>query len=136
MYRFVFYEKPGCSGNARQKEILKSYGLEICEESLIDTKWTKESLKEFFSDLEVKEIFNIFAPKVKNGMIDISKLTLDEAIELMIEEPILIKRPLIDINGTKICGFDINKINKKLQMNISLDKKVDTCLSSDICTTV
>lgn len=136
MYQFIFYEKTGCSGNARQKEILKNYGINIEVRSLLDTKWTKESLGLYFQDLSVKEIFNVFAPQVKNGMIDIASLSKDEAIELMINEPILIKRPLIDINGTKICGFDINKINKKLQTNIFLVKKVDTCLSSDSCVSV
>lgn len=136
MYQFIFYEKPACSGNSRQKEILKSYGIEIIVKDLLATKWTFESLASYFEGLKTTEIFNIFAPQIKNGLIDITTISKDDAIKLMIENPILIKRPLIDINGTKICGFNIEKINKKLDINISFDKKVDTCLSSNKCTNV
>ena len=133
MYQFIFYEKSGCLGNIRQKEILKSYGLNIVVKNLLKIKWSYEELYSYFEDLEPSQMFNIFAPQVKSGSIDINSITKYDAIKLMIENPILIKRPLIDINGTKICGFDLKKINKELDINILLDKKIDTCFSSDKC---
>ena len=54
----------------------------------------------------------------------------------MIKEPILIKRPLLDINGIKLCGFNIEQINKLLNVNIDTNKKLNTCSSSDSCTNV
>jgi hypothetical protein len=35
-------------------------------------------------------------------------MTLDEegALSIMLDQPILIRRPLIDRNGQKFCGFD------------------------------
>ena len=64
------------------------------------------------------------------------EVSKEEAINLMIKNPILIKRPLLDINGTKICGFDIEKINNLLNTNIDTNKKLNTCSSSDSCTNV
>lgn len=135
-YNFTFYEKTGCSGNAKQKELLKSHNISFSVKSLLDTSWTKESLSEFFRGLETKDIFNPFAPQIRDKEIDISKLSKDEAINLMIKNPILIKRPLLDINGVKICGFNIEKINELLNTNIDTNKKLNTCSSSDSCINV
>ena len=135
-YNFTFYEKTGCSGNAKQKELLKSHNISFSVKSLLDTSWSKESLGEFFKGLDTKDIFNPFAPQIRDKEIDISKLSKDEAIELMIKNPILIKRPLLDINGVKVCGFDIEKINELLNVNIDTNKKLNTCSSSDSCTNV
>lgn len=135
-YNFTFYEKTGCSGNAKQKELLKSHNISFSVKSLLDTSWTVETLNEFFKGLEIKDIFNPFAPQIRDKEIDISKLSKDEAINLMIKNPILIKRPLLDINGVKICGFDIEKINELLNTNIDPNKKLNTCSSSDSCTNV
>ena len=135
-YNFTFYEKTGCSGNAKQKELLKCHNISFSVKSLLDTKWTSESLNQFFEGLELIDIFNPFAPQIRDKEIEISKLSFDEAINLMIQNPILIKRPLLDINGVKICGFDIEKINKLLNTNIDTNKKLNTCSSSDSCTNV
>jgi len=135
-YNFTFYEKTGCSGNAKQKELLKSHNISFSVKSLLDTSWTKETLSEFFKGLETKDIFNPFAPQIRDKQIDINSLSKDEAITLMIKNPILIKRPLLDINGVKICGFDIKKINELLNTNIDTNKKLNTCSSSDSCTNV
>ncbi|MDD2896629.1 MAG: arsenate reductase family protein [Aliarcobacter sp.] len=135
-YNFTFYEKTGCSGNAKQKELLKSHNISFSVKSLLDTKWTTQTLGEFFKGLEVIDIFNPFAPQIRDNEIDINTLSKDEAIELMIKNPILIKRPLLDINGVKLCGFDIEKINELLNTNIDTNKKLNTCSSSDSCTNV
>lgn len=129
----IFYEKTGCGGNARQKKLLESEGISFEVRSMLDTKWEKEFLESFFIGLEKENIVNQFAPKIKNNEIDISKLSKDELIELMIAEPILIKRPLIEIGETKICGFNMEKINSILKTKLNADKTIETCLSSDSC---
>lgn len=133
--KIVFYEKTGCAGNARQKKLLSSSGLSFEVRSILDTIWDKESLNSFFKELNKEEIVNPFAPKIKRGELDISSLSKDELIELMIKEPILIKRPLLDIDGTKICGFDMQKINSLLNIDLCPDITISTCQSNDRCTT-
>lgn len=103
---------------------------------MLDTKWSKETLESFFEGLEKEKIYNQFAPQVKSGEIDIKSLTRDELIEKMLLEPILIKRPLIEVDNTKICGFDIPKLNKALNLELDTKKEIGTCQSSDSCTTV
>lgn len=130
----VFYEKIGCVGNKKQKELLKANNIEFDVKSLLDSKWDKTTLESFFVGLNKNEIVNQFAPKVKSGEIDINSLTKEQLIYKMIQEPILIKRPLIVIDNTKICGFDIPKINEALNIDLDTKKEVGTCQSSYNCT--
>ncbi len=132
----VFYEKPGCAGNKKQKDLLKAHGVEFEVKSMLNTPWSVESLSSFFDGLEKDKIVNQFAPQIKNGEIFPEKLSKDELINLMIKEPILIKRPLIEVGEEKVCGFDIPKLNKLLNLDLDSKKEIGTCQSSDSCKTV
>jgi len=132
----VFYEKPGCAGNKKQKDLLLAHGVEFEVKSMLDTPWTNDTLNSFFVGLEKEKIVNQFAPQVKNGEINISKLSKEQLVELMIKEPILIKRPLIEVGEDKVCGFDIPKLNKLLNLDLDSKKEIGTCQSSDPCKTV
>lgn len=132
----TFYEKPGCAGNKKQKELLSANGIDFEVKSMLSTNWDNETLNGFFEGLEKEQIVNQFAPQVKSGEVNIDKFSKNELIELMIKEPILIKRPLIQIDNIKICGFDIPKLNKALNLEIDTKKEIGTCQSSDSCTTV
>jgi nitrogenase-associated protein len=123
--KIVFYEKPGCLGNKKQKELLKENGLELEVKSILDTKWDKKTLESFFIGLEKYEIVNESAPKIKKGEIDLNSITKEQLIYKMISDPILIKRPLIIAGESNICGFDIEKLNESLNLNISTTKKLE-----------
>jgi nitrogenase-associated protein len=126
----VFYEKKGCGGNARQKALLKNAGVEFEVKDILNVVWTKELLESFFKELSVENIFNMSALKIKNNALDITVLSKEEAIELMIKEPILIKRPLLEINQTKVCGFDIDTINELLHIRMPKPKDINECKSN------
>jgi arsenate reductase-like glutaredoxin family protein len=49
----TFYEKPGCAGNARQKEILRQAGLRLEVRNLLAEPWTPERLRPFFGERPV-----------------------------------------------------------------------------------
>ena len=129
----IFYEKRGCSGNARQKELLKKHGISFETRSLLDTSWTKESLSTLFENLTPQEMLNPFAPQVKEGRFDVNAYSKKALIEKMMEEPILIRRPLLHIGEVKLCGFDIEKLNALLHVKMPSPKNINACLSSDVC---
>jgi len=126
-YNIIFYEKTGCSGNKKQKELLKSNGIFFHIKSILDTHWTKDTLEPFFEGLNKSEIINQFAPQIKNNEIKINEYSKEELIELVCQNPILIKRPLIQIGSNYICGFDIIKINNILGTNICVDNNISIC---------
>lgn len=102
----IFYEKPGCKGNARQQALLLAHGHTLEIRSILDESWTRETLRPFFGSLPVAQWFNDKAPSVQSGEVDPSSFDEDRALRIMLAQPILIRRPLIELDGKKFCGFD------------------------------
>jgi nitrogenase-associated protein len=126
-----FYEKPGCAGNTRQKEKLQSLGCMLVVKNLLNTKWEAAELESFFDGKPKDEWFNMSAPIIKDGFLDPLLLTEEQAIEAMIKEPILIKRPLLKSGNIKISGFEPHELRSKLGLEIT--EAPATCTADDVC---
>jgi nitrogenase-associated protein len=110
MATIIFYEKPGCKNNTKQKALLKAAGHIVDDRNLLTTTWTVETLGSFFGDLPVTEWFNVSAPRIKSGEILPTQLDRSTALNLMISDPLLIRRPLLQIGDRREIGFDKQKI--------------------------
>jgi nitrogenase-associated protein len=110
MARVIFYEKPGCKGGTRQKVLLTAAGHEVVPQSLLAEPWTAERLRSFFGDRPVAEWFNPSAPRVKSGEVIPEKLDANTALSLMLQDPLLIRRPLIQVGDRREVGFDVEKL--------------------------
>lgn len=106
MAHVVFYEKPGCAGNARQKQWLLDAGHRLTVRSLLTEAWTAETLLDFLDPLPVADWFNRAAPKVKSGQIVPEALEREGALALLLAEPLLIRRPLMQVGNERRVGFD------------------------------
>lgn len=106
MATITFFEKPGCAGNKQQKALLQAAGHTIEARSLLAEPWTAERLADFLGPLPVDEWFNRSAPRVRDGEIIPKRLSIDEAMALLLEEPLLIRRPLMEVGDTRMVGFD------------------------------
>ena len=109
-----FYEKPGCINNTQQKRLLESNGHTVIAHSLLTEVWQAEGLRSFFGSMAVAEWFNKAAPRVKNGEIVPGEFDENSAIAAMLDDPLLIRRPLIEAEGQRVCGFDNPLVNKLL----------------------
>jgi nitrogenase-associated protein len=125
----IFYEKAGCANNARQKILLEKAGHRLEIRDLLTENWTVETLRLFFGSRPVAEWFNQAAPRIKNGAIDPAALGADEALALMLAEPILIRRPLIEVAGQRVVGFDPNFIDSWIGLSEAApkDDDLETC---------
>ena len=106
MATIQFYQKPGCATNARQKRMLEAAGHTVIAKSLLTEPWTAEALRGFFGSTPIKAWFNPAAPRVKSGEIAPEKLDSTSAIALMLDDPLLIRRPLVETNDQRCAGFD------------------------------
>ncbi|MEM7726363.1 MAG: ArsC/Spx/MgsR family protein [Cyanobacteria bacterium P01_A01_bin.45] len=122
MVRVIFYEKPGCKNNTKQKTLIAAAGHELETYNLLTYSWTTEKLGLFFEKLPVAEWFNRTAPRVKSGEIIPEKLDAKAALALMVEDPILIRRPLIQVEERREVGFDPQTVDNW----IGLTPKDDT----------
>ena len=106
MADITFFEKPGCENNRRQKEWLLFSGHTLKVLNLLAHAWTKEKLRPFLEGKPVRECFNPAAPDIRDGIIDPSTISFEEALDAMISNPLLIRRPLMVIDGRHLQGFD------------------------------
>jgi nitrogenase-associated protein len=107
MTAIVFYEKPGCAGNARQRAWLLEAGHSLEVRDLQRQRWTAQALLAFLAPLPVAAWFNRAAPRVKSGEIDPDRLDAETALALLLEQPLLIRRPLMQLpDGRRMVGFD------------------------------
>ncbi len=111
MAQILFYEKPGCGNNTKQKALLAAAGHEVISRNLLSEPWTSERLLAFFGTHPVADWFNRAAPRIKSGEIVPETMDADTALWLMLQDPLLIRRPLIEAEGRKEIGFDQNLIH-------------------------
>jgi nitrogenase-associated protein len=114
MVAVVFYEKPGCLTNAGQKALLADCGCELTVRNLLTEPWTEVSLYEFLRALPVAQWFNPAAPRIKSGEIDPAAQDTGSAMTLLLGDPLLIRRPLLDTGFGKTAGFDDSVILRRL----------------------
>lgn len=111
MVEVVFYGLADCPANTKQKAQLKAAGHALVETDLATASWSRESLRPFFEDRPVEDWFNKRAKAIKEGAIDPSALGEDEALDAMIADRELIRRPLIQVGDERAAGFDPNRLN-------------------------
>jgi nitrogenase-associated protein len=121
----VFYEKPFCAANAKQKQILRSCGCTLIERNLLEHGLSSDELRTFMGEKRVNEWFNPAAPSIKSGEINPDNLNENEAIALLMNDPILIRRPLMVIGTEKLCGFDEKRVSEILNRYVEAMPKIN-----------
>lgn len=133
MAHVIFYEKPGCAGNKRQKALLNEAGHTVEPRDLLTTPWTVESLSAFFGDLPSADWFNRAAPAVKNGEINPDAVAPEKALALMLAQPLLIRRPLMQVGDERMCGFEAEKVAAWIGLGGNAPQgKLEGCARADM----
>lgn len=128
MATVVFYEKPGCVNNTKQKTLLAAAGHTVWAKNLLVERWTAARLRPFFGDLPVAEWFNQSAPRVRDGEVDPTRLTETEALLLMMADPLLIRRPLMEVDGDYRVGFDQEAVDTWIGLSSKVGNgDLETC---------
>lgn len=117
MATITFYEKPGCKGNLRQKTLLAAAGHTVQAKNLKTEPWTAERLLAFIGQLPVSRWFNPAAPAIKSGEIVPENLGFEHALQLLLENPLLIRRPLMEVGEQRMVGFDTAAVDAWIGLN-------------------
>lgn len=67
---------------------------------------SRELLERLIDERHLGDFVNTRSPAYKERGLDVTKMTKRQAIDLMMEEPNLIRRPLLIRGGRAIFGFD------------------------------
>lgn len=127
----IFYEKPGCIGNAKQKRLLARHRHLLVVRDILSERWSAERLRPFFGDRPVSAWFNPTAPRVKNGEVVPANLNEDEALALMISEPLLIRRPLLETPSGRCAGFEAGPVLDDLGIQLKPDEDLQSCARAE-----
>ncbi|MDD2704184.1 MAG: hypothetical protein PHU07_02470 [Acidocella sp.] len=124
MASIVFYEKPGCTTNTRQKQLLADAGHTVISRSLLTEAWTAARLQAFFDDMPVSSWFNQAAPTVKSGAVNPMAVDAATALGLMLADPLLIRRPLLEIGEQRCAGFEPAQLSARLGLQLNADGRI------------
>lgn len=125
----VFFEKPGCRNNTKQKAWLTASGHAVEARNLLTEPWTAERLSTFFGDRPVADWVNKAAPRVKTGEVEPAALTAEEALSLMLADPLLIRRPLMQVGEERCVGFAPPAVRAWIGLTDEDKGDVETCPS-------
>ncbi|MAK91188.1 MAG: hypothetical protein CMI13_08150 [Oleibacter sp.] len=128
-----FYEKPGCINNTKQKRILRNCGVELEAHSLLTEQWQKEELRRFFHGHPVAEWFNPSAPAVKEKRIRPAECSADEALDAMLKDPLLIRRPLMKMGDWYSVGFEWERLQQALDIQPQAAEQVAVPQGIEAC---
>jgi nitrogenase-associated protein len=131
MGEVVFYEKPGCLSNSRQKAMLLGLGHRLEVRNLLAEPWTAERLRPFFGGLPIERWFNPTAPRIKSGELVPAALDESGALACLVGDPLLIRRPLIETAGLRGCGFEPGPILEALGVALAEGEDLQSCSRPD-----
>lgn len=113
--------------------MLEAAGHEVVAKDLLSEPWTTERLRSFFGDMPVTSWFNPAAPRIKSGEIKPQSFNDEAALILMLADPLLIRRPLIEADGQKCAGFDREPVVSLLGNHLT-GEDVQSCSRHDQAT--
>ena len=87
--------------------------IEFNERDFFKDKFTREEIAELLQGRPASEMFNPHSPSVKSMGLEPAKLSNDKLIDLMLQEPRLVRRPVVRINDKVYFGAD-SKVLEKL----------------------
>jgi arsenate reductase-like glutaredoxin family protein len=86
------------------REFLSQAGVTTIDCDFFAEPFTEESLRTLLGGTLARDAFAAQSPTVKKLGLDLDTLSDDELLRLMVEEPRLIRRPIVVIEGQLIPG--------------------------------
>lgn len=111
MAHILFFEKPGCGGNARQRASLVAAGHTLEIRDLSNWPWTADELRGFLQALPLADWFNPSAPDIRSGRIRPEDFDERKALDLLVARPLLVRRPLMQVGDRRMAGFDVERVH-------------------------
>ena len=84
--------------------MLSQEGVEVEERDFFKEPFDEAELRGLLGDDSPRDIFSWRSPSVKKLGLDKDALSDDDLVRLMVEEPRLVRRPLLEIGGRLVVG--------------------------------
>lgn len=116
------YLSPSCTSCRKAKAWLEEHNLEYMEKNIYHEPLTKDEIKEILmlTDEGTEEIISYRSEAYKRLQIDFDELSMSELLDLFIEEPSLVRRPIIMDDRRLQVGFNDEEIRMFLPREVGL----------------
>ncbi len=95
--------------------LLKDLGAELDERNYARVPLSAAELKDLFAGRDPRDFINPRSPAFKEMRLAGKSLTVAQAFALMVQEPNLIKRPIVVVGKQIIVGFDRDRLRSALK---------------------
>jgi regulatory protein spx len=114
------YVSPSCTSCRKAKAWLEEQDLEFEEKNIYHEPLTKDEIKEILmlTDEGTEEIISYRSQAYQNLDVDIDTLSMSELLDLFIEEPSLIRRPIIMDDRRLQIGYNEEEIRMFLPREV------------------
>lgn len=125
----VIYTSPGCASCRKVKAWLKERNIEYVEKNIFTTLLNRKEVKYLLSRSEngTDDIISKRSKIIQEKKIDLDKMSIDELVDFIIENPSILRRPIILSEGNFQVGYDEEEIDafrpKDLKEIIKCDPK-------------
>lgn len=85
---------------------LEGKDVELVKHDLAKERPPRELLERLIDESRLEDFVNTRSPAYKERNLDVAKMTKKQAIDLMMQEPNLIRRPLVLAKGKAVFGYD------------------------------
>ena len=86
------------------REALSRAGAELAERDFFARPFSEEELRRLLGDVPPRDVLARRSPSARRLGIDPDALDDDELVRLMVQEPRLIRRPLLVVDGRLVVG--------------------------------
>ncbi|MFN3873418.1 MAG: Spx/MgsR family RNA polymerase-binding regulatory protein [Ignavibacterium sp.] len=118
MHKITVYEKPTCTTCRKVSKILTEAGIDFEKVNYYIEPFSKKKLTELLKKMNMKpsELLRKNDEAYKKMKNKIEKLSEDEILNLMNENPDLVQRPIIEVGNKAILARPPEKINEILKL--------------------
>jgi Spx/MgsR family transcriptional regulator len=107
-----FLHKPTCTSCRNAREFMEKRGFQLHLRDLWKERLSAAELEQLIGDRDHTEFLNPRSDLYKEKQMKDNPPSRRQAIEMMVEEPGLIRRPVIVAGGRVVVGFDENEMAK------------------------
>lgn len=102
----TIYHNPRCSKSRKTLELLRSKGIEPVIVEYLEDPPTRKKLVEILAmlNLEPRQLMRKNESVYKEKKLDDTSLSREQLVNAMVENPILIERPIVITNGKAVIG--------------------------------
>jgi Spx/MgsR family transcriptional regulator len=106
-----------CTSCRKTDEVLRKSGVDYERREFFKDRFTKEELKSLLENngLTITDVISTRSTPFKEHDLGNRSLSEDEILDLMIEDPRLLRRPLVISEGQVLVGHNENKLRQMIE---------------------